>query len=195
MMKHQLRRGALAALLTAACAVATAAPGAHGPDGQHLDQPPSAGSTAGAPRIEAQSEAFELVATFKPGELAILIDRYATNEPVLGATLDVESGSHKAKAAFRAEQGDYVVSDAALLAALARPGEHPLVFTLVAGPEADLLDATLVTRSADAAHADDYDHPHGLARAAWVGAGLAALGLLGAVLWRRGQRKSSGVQA
>ena len=63
---------------------------------------------------------------------------------MLNAKLEVESGSLKAAAAFRAEAGDYVVTDAALLKALAAPGEHALVFTLVAGKDSDLLDGTLV---------------------------------------------------
>ena len=73
------------------------------------------------PRVEAKSEAFELVAELRAGELAILVDRYESNEPVLGAKLEVESGSLKAVAAFRAEQGDYVVTDAAMLNVLAAP--------------------------------------------------------------------------
>ena len=101
------------------------------------------------PRVEAKSELFELVANLKPGELSILVDRYETNEPVLGAQLEVESGSLKAIAAFRADKGDYVVTDAALLKALAAPGEHALVFTLMAGKDSDLLDGTLLVGGSD----------------------------------------------
>ena len=121
------------------------APGAHGPNGEHLDEKTQSTAGAALPRVEAKSELFELVAQLKRGELSILVDRYETNEPVLNAKLDVESGTLKATAAFRAEAGDYVVTDAALLTALATPGEHALVFTLVAGIDADLLDGTLVT--------------------------------------------------
>lgn len=174
-----------------------AAPGAHGPGGEHLDAPASVASASALPRVVAQSEAFELVAELRAGELAIVVDRYETNEPVLGAALEVESGALKAVAAFRADQGDYVVTDAAFLEALSRPGEHALVFTLVAGQESDLLDATLVTgrspasRPADHGHDHDHRHDHELERAAWIGAGVAALGLLGAVAWRRQRRRET----
>lgn len=53
------------------------------------------------------------------GELSILIDHCDSNEPVLGAGLEVESGALKALATFRAESGDCVVTDAAFLKALA----------------------------------------------------------------------------
>jgi hypothetical protein len=192
----------LAALCLSLLAVAAAAaPGAHGPDGEHLDGKLQPASGASSPRVEAHSELFELVANLKPGELSILIDRYESNEPVLGAQLEVESGSLKAVAAYRADQGDYLVTDAALLKALAAPGEHALVFTLVAGQDSDLLDATLRIGSAVAAggdaghsHGDGQLHDHELERAAWIGAAVLGLGLLGLVAWLR-QRKREAVVA
>jgi hypothetical protein len=179
---------------------ALAAPGAHGPNGEHLDAPAAAaGAGPALPRVDAQTDAFELVATLHAGELSVLIDRFATNEPVLGASLEVESGGLKAKATFHADQGDYAVDDAKLLALLRQPGEHALVFTLVAGTDSDLLDGTLKTTAGATAaggHGHDHDdhghgHDHTLERAAWIGGGVAALGLLGAVLWRR-QRNARG---
>jgi hypothetical protein len=189
-------------LLLATSAV-VAAPGAHGPNGEHLDGPATMRATTSLPRLEAKSEAFELVAELRAGELAILVDRYESNEPVLGAKLEVESGSLKAIAAFRAEQGDYAVTDAAMLKALAAPGEHGLVFTLVAGKDSDLLDGTLVGTAArapaaakvDHGHAhggDDHGHDHELERAAWIGAGVAALGLIGGIAWWRQRRREAG---
>lgn len=194
----------LSALLLAAHALAFAAPGAHGPNGEHLDGPTAVRAASALPRIEASSEAFELVAELRTGELAIVVDRYASNEPVLGARLEVESGPLKAVAAFRAEQGDYVVTDAALLKALVAPGEHGLVFTLVAGPDSDLLDGKLVNAAGgtaaaavkdDHGHAhggDDHGHGHELERAAWTAAGVAALGLIGGIAWWRQRRREAG---
>lgn len=195
---------ALTALLVCGNTPVLAAPGAHGPNGEHLDGPTTMRAASSLPRIEAKSEAFELVAELRASELAILVDRYESNEPVLGAKLDVESGLLKAVAAFRAEQGDYVVTDAAMLKALAAPGEHGLVFTLVAGQDSDLLDGTLTgaaVRSAAAtangghghAHGgDDHGHDHALERAAWMGAGVAALGLIGGIAWWRQRRREAG---
>lgn len=195
---QHLRAAAAMTLLLTLNATALAAPGAHGPNGEHLDAPAAAMVASTLPRLEAASESFELVAELRAAELVLVVDRYETNEPVLGARLEVESGGLKAVAAFRAEQGDYAVTDAALLKALAVPGEHGLVFTLVAGAESDLLDGTLLAgaghataRQGDHGHShDDPDHDHELERAGWIGAGIAALGLLGGIAWWR-QRRSS----
>lgn len=187
-------------------APARAAPGAHGPNGEHLDAPTTAVTASTAPRLEAQSDLFELVATLHAGELSVLIDRFATNEPVLGATLEVESAGVKAKATFHADHGDYAFDDSTLLALLRSPGEHALVFTLIAGAESDLLDGTLVAgpRSAvaeagdpahghdDHEHDDEHAHDHKLGRAAWIGGAVAALGLLGGIAGWRQRRRAAG---
>ncbi len=191
---------ALTALLLCAITPAIAAPGAHGPNGEHLDGPTTMRAASTLPRVEASSEAFELVAELRASELAIVVDRYESNEPVLGAKLEVESGPLKAEAAFRAEQGDYAVTEAALLKALAAPGEHGLVFTLVAGKDSDLLEGTLVTTAGGGAAGarnsshgnDDPGHDHALERAAWIGTGVAALGLMGGMAWWRQRRHSAG---
>lgn len=67
------------------------------------------------------------------GELSILINRFATNEPVLNATVEVETGNLKAPAKFHADMGDYAIDDANMLKALAAPGDHPMVVTVLAG--------------------------------------------------------------
>ena len=189
------------ALLLLVSLPAAAGPGAHGPNGEHLDAPITVRAVSALPRVEAHTEAFELVAELRASELVILIDRYESNEPVLGARLEVENGTLKAVAVFRAEQGDYAVTDVAMLKALAAAGEHGLVFTLVAGSDSDLLDGTLVvaaktpagaTAGGDPGHAhgsdDGHGHAHGLERAAWIGAGVAALGLVGGIAWWRQRR-------
>jgi hypothetical protein len=198
---RHLLAAALSVPLLFATAPAAAAPGAHGPNGEHLDAPPTLRSAPAPSRIEAQSEAFELVAELRTGELVIVVDRFASNEPVLGARLEVESGALKAVAAFRAEPGDYVVTNSALLNALARPGEHAVVFTLVAGQDSDLLDGTLVTAARRGAAANDghghggddhgHEHDHTLERAAWAAAGVAALGLIGGIAWWRQRRRGA----
>jgi len=194
---------ALSALSFIAPAPALAGPGAHGPDGEHLDSPTAMRAASALPRVESASETFELVAELRASEFAVLVDRYDSNEPVLGAKLEVESGALKAVAAFRAEQGDYVITDAAMLKALAAPGEHGLVFTLVAGNDSDLLDGKLINAAAGTAagtrnahgHNDGdegHGHSHTLERAAWIGAGVAALGLIGGVAWWRQRRGHAG---
>jgi hypothetical protein len=200
---RHLLAAALGALLLLEIAPAPAAPGAHGPDGEHLDAPATMRAASALPRVEASTEAFELVAELRASEMAIVIDRYETNEPVLGAELEVETGTLKAVATFRAEQGDYLVTDAAMLKALAAPGEHGLVCTLVAGNDSDLLDGTLVSGAGRVAAAatsdghghdhggDDHGHDHELERATWIGAGVVALGLIGGLAWWRQSRRAT----
>lgn len=136
----------------------------------------------GAARLEAKSELFELVARLEGGQLSILIDRYASNEPLLKAAVEVEAGALKAKASFHAEQGDYVVEDPALLKLLGTPGEHPLLITVVAGDEADLLEGVLRSVAATPAHAAT-DGQRGLPT--WLLGLAAALLAILAWAWRR----------
>lgn len=200
-LRRGLHRCALAVTLTLLSPCCPAAPGAHGPNGEHLDAPANAGTqftAASRPRFETKTETFELVGTLADGELSLLIDRFETNDPVLDAQVEVESGGLKAKARFHADHGDYAVDDEAMLKLLAKSATHALVITVLAGNESDLLDAKLVVAGdhpddgpahghahADGAH-ELPGHVHGLsARTKWIGAGvLVALTLLSLYLLR-----------
>lgn len=177
----QSRLALAAGLCLLPLSLALASPGAHGPNGEHLDGPAAASAGAGLPRIEAHSEQFELVGRLDVTGLVLYVSRYETNEAVLGAQLDVELGNLKARAAFEAESGCYRLSDKKLVEALQKAGKHSLVFTLTAGGDSDLLDGVLVVAAHD-------DHPHaessGLRRGAAIAAGAGLL-FLGAVLLRR----------
>lgn len=174
-----LRRPALALALSLFTAAAAAAPGAHGPNGEHLDADQAGpAAVSAAPQLDARSELFELVARLDGGELSLLIDRYATNEPVLKAQVEVESGPLKANATFHADLGDYAVDDPALLKQLSAPGAHPLVITILAGDEADLLDGVLHVGAGQAHAAEQVSQ-----RWAWAGGGVSLLALL-AIGWR-----------
>lgn len=177
-----------------AMSAAFAAPGAHGPNGEHLDGPVTAtGPASAVPTIETFTESFELLGRLSGGELSIMIDRYETNEPVLGGALEVQYKDQKAKATFHADLGDYAIDDPKLLAAISKPGKHALLFTLVAGEESDLLEGTLTVAEANVA--DDQGHAHGARRwlpgalAAALVAALAAIAVF--VLRRRRQRKKA----
>ena len=179
----------IGAILTAILMVlmpvlAWAGPGAHGPNGEHLDSPKTDNSMQAGLRIEANSDVFELVGTLSGGELSIFIDRFVTNEPLLQAQVEVESGALKAQAKFRAEIGDYKIDDPAMLQKLSTPGEHPLVITVIAGKDSDLLDAVLLV---PASLAVDDHHFHW---EWWALGALASLVLLGIAVARlRNQRQ------
>ncbi len=165
-----------------------AGPGAHGPNGEHLDAPQTvlSGARQVSPRIEANSDLFELVGILAGSEFSILIDRFATNEPVLKAQVEIESGGMKAQAKFQGDIGNYSVDEPAMVKRLSTPGEHPLVITVFAGKDSDLLDAVLKVEAPPAVH------EHGV-RWEWWGLGaLTASVLLGiAVMRLRSERQRS----
>jgi hypothetical protein len=181
-----LKTSLIASLIAMTSILTWASPGAHGPNGEHLDTQNSGPGQAMQPslRIEAKSELFELVGTLGGGELSILIDRFASNEPVLEARVEVESGGLKAQAKFHADLGDYAVDDPAMLQLLSTPGDHALVITVLAGKDSDLLDTVLhVTASL----ADHDNHFHWVW---WALGALAILVLFGiAVAYFRSQRQ------
>jgi hypothetical protein len=187
-------RPLLALALGGFAATASASPGAHGPNGEHLDtKQGGAAAVSTAPRLDAKSELFELVARLDGGEFSILIDNFATNEPVLEANVEVESGSLKAKARFHADLGDYAVDDPAMLKLLSAPGEHPVVITVLAGEQTDLLDGVLRVgpgQVLEAAHGHSHgdghadDHGHGISWWRWVIGGFIVLVLAVSWKWR-----------
>lgn len=167
---------------------AQASPGAHGPNGEHLDGPAAATTSGSVPRVETFTELFELVGHLSGGELSVMIDRYETNEPVLGGTLEVEYKNLKARAKFHADMGDYAIDDEKFLQALSVPGKHALLFTFTAGGESDLLEGTLEVPVA-AAHKHEHDR-----RWWWLGA-LPAIVIPAALMVRARRRGAKEVRA
>lgn len=135
---------------------ALASPSAHGPNGEHLDAPAGHAHQDSVPRIDTFTESFELVGRLQDDELSIVIDRYETNEPVLGGKLEVEFNGMKASGKFHADHGDYAFDDERLIKALAQPGKHALIFTFAAGEESDLLEGTLNVE----VHEEGDEHGH-----------------------------------
>lgn len=145
------------------------------------DAPSSALPAALAPRIEAQSETFELVAILEGGKLTLYLDRFATNEPVTNAAIEIESGAFKATAQPGGE-GVYT----APAEALTEPGQYPLVFMIRAGGETDLLNGTLGVPSPPGVTS----HPHHWSEwLVWIVGVLAALAVIAWLLGRRMTRK------
>ena len=133
-------------LLGTALAAAALPALAHG-DEDHSE--PHAVATAPmaaqGPRAEAQTDAFELVASLEQDRLVLHIDRFDTNEPVEGAQVEVDTGTMQAKAT-QSSPGVYWVAQGAL----GQPGKHPLTITIETEDTADLLTATLEVPAAPA---------------------------------------------
>lgn len=177
----------LIAILVSMTGMSSAAPGAHGPGGEHLDAPVSSGAVQSRPRMEVATELYEMVAELGGGELSILLDRFETNEPVTKAEVEVESGGVKATAKFHADHGDYSVDDPAMMKLLAQPGEHTIVVLVKADGDSDLLNGTLVVASAQA---DDHDHEHERAYLTF-GAVTLAFFIIAAWFWQRRRRRKA----
>ena len=80
-----------AALCAAALASLLGARSLLAHEGHDHDAPPPTTISNLAPRAEAVSELYELVAVARAGELAIYLDRFATNQAVDGAGIEVET--------------------------------------------------------------------------------------------------------
>jgi hypothetical protein len=151
---------------------------AHGGE-DHGDGAKPASVANVAPRAEAQTELFELLATSGNGQLTVFIDRFASNAPVTDAKVEVESGNWKAVAPA-AGNGSYRVN----APQFAKPGRYPLQFTVQAGADSDLIETTLVV--AEAAKPSAAARPLGSGSMWWwVGGALAALAAISLLLKRR----------
>lgn len=179
-----VRSSFLARSFALVLALGLALPASAGPghDGGHDDEAPALATDPAKPRFEAQSDMFEVVGILHGDELVLTLDDYATNAPVAGARIELESTEFSAVGEFRAERGDYRFA----AAPLNRPGTHPITLTVAAGEEMDLLAADLVV--SEPPH--DEAHAHSLAERLLLGAGgvlvIAALGF-GVMLVRRRQ--------
>ena len=168
-------------LLGTALAAAALPALAHG-DEDHSE--PHAVATAPmaaqGPRAEAQTDAFELVASLEQDRLVLHIDRFDTNEPVEGAQVEVDTGTMQAKAT-QSSPGVYWVAQGTL----GQPGKHPLTITIETEDTADLLTATLEVTAAPAATASG---PKSEPWMAWGLGGTLLLSGAGLVALRRRPR-------
>ena len=163
---------ALMMLLITALQPAWAGPG-------HGDEP-AAAAGASLPRITSHSDLFEIVGVVDKGEMTIFLDRYATNEPVKDAKIDIEIGNVKGVAMAQAD-GTYLFKNDVL----GKPGELPVSFTVQAGKDTDLLAGDLKIGSPVDDHSDDVAARPWLRWAAYAGGALLLIGIAAAVLRRR----------
>lgn len=151
---------------------------AHG--GEDHGSPPLAVNQAVAPRAATGTEEFEVVVIKEDKQLVLYIDQTATNEPVVGATVEVDGGGVTGKAAESAP-GVYAIAVPTLA-----PAKHALTISIETGDSADLLTATLDVTAPQV----DVEHAHGWSD--WLvrtSAGL--LGLVAGTLWMIRRRKQS----
>ncbi|MBI5331395.1 MAG: hypothetical protein HZB71_12375 [Betaproteobacteria bacterium] len=146
-----------------------------GEDHSHEGDKPAAVAVQTTPRTTTATEEFELVAALEGKNLTLYLDRYASNEPVAQAQVEVESGALKAVAKETAP-GVYTLPGDRLAA----PGKHALVITVQAGEVSDLLTATLEVAPPAAAVVQT-----GAGRGWLLGGGAALLLALAGGFWMR----------
>src|SRR6516164_3437705 len=108
-------------------------------EGEDHDEPKPVPALASvAPRSEAASERFELVAIAHSGTLAIYLDHLRTNDPVTNAAITVETPAGSV-AASSEHDGTYKLAAPWTIT----PGRYDLIFTVESDGIADVLTATL----------------------------------------------------
>lgn len=84
--------------------------------------------SAAAPRLESSSEEFELVGVVRGDRLVVFLDRYASNDPVTDATIEVSAQGGAVRAELQPD-GTFLVK----VPWLSQPGTVDLVFTVSVG--------------------------------------------------------------
>lgn len=173
-------------ILAAALSVSLTAAWAHGDEdhdhGEAKSQPAlSTAPSDWAARASTTTDSFEMVVELSEGEakptLTLYIDRFATNEALRDATVEVESGTFKSVAKAVAP-GVYQLPGQAF----STPGQHPITVSIQAGDDADLLDVMLDTAHHDAAPIAATRHTRTWA---WALAGAITLAGIGLLIRRR----------
>jgi cobalt-zinc-cadmium efflux system membrane fusion protein len=155
----------------------------------HAEQQAAPVSSSHAARAEARSDQFELVAVVRREELSIYLDRAATNEPVEGAVIEVETPAGPLTATARP-------GDAYRLAGpwLSKPGQVDLIFTVTAGNVTEILPLSLTLPETTAAAVEE-GSPQGAGerdRGLLFIAGVAGVSfLLGLLLASRGRSRAA----
>ena len=141
-----------------------------GPGHDHGDAPAVVTTGKASPRFEAHSDLFEVVGILGAGELSIFIDRYPSNEPMLNAKVELESGSTKLASVFHVDHGDYSFA----AKPFENPGAYPITLTITAGGDVDILAGNLIVPAAEAAHT----HANGfMTWKSWAAIGAVVVGI------------------
>lgn len=183
-MIKALKRVALGASIGLLCL------GVYAHDGEDHSAPKPAVNTSvrsatASPQFVAQTDQFELVGNLQGNTLTLYLDHFASNAPVPGAQIELESGAWKGSATESSAGVYRVVADP-----LAHAGKHAITITVQAGDASDLMEATLETGAQIASQVSGGSAsvaPLWQNRTTLGAALLLALGALGALTLRRRQ--------
>ncbi|KVW94386.1 hypothetical protein ABW22_12410 [Thiobacillus denitrificans] len=147
----------------------------HGPE---VSVPVAATATSGE-RLELKSPDVELLGILGDGKLTLYADRYATNEPILNAKIELESNGRKLQM-LATKDGSYT----AAADWLKQPGKHEIVVSVEANGLQDLLIGTLLVSDLK----PETDGRSWLAYGKWAAVGIAGVIAL-LVLFKRMRRR------
>ena len=114
---------------------------AHGGE-DHSEPHPEPVAISSLPKIEATSDAFELLGNLNGTALTLYLDDTDTGTPVTGASMEISHDQHVVKAS-EIRPGQYQAD----VPWLAGPALYPLVFSIETADLADLLEGKLDTRN------------------------------------------------
>lgn len=179
---------AIQAILFSTCMAMSLLPIAAHADAGHDNSSPHPSGTAGmnVSRVEAQSDLFEIVGVVENGAMTLFLDRFATNEPVADAKIDIEVGTVKGSAQANPD-GTYMFRNAAL----DRFGQFPVTFTITAGGDSDLLAGELLIADPVAAKSGASGDP--LRKRWWWAAGALILIAGVATAWWSRRKRVQGI--
>ena len=149
-------------------------------EGHDHGDAPAAATGIAAPRLTSHSDLFELVGMVEGNEMKIYLDRFATNEPVTDAKIEVEIGNIKGIAAAQAD-GSYIFKNDVFT----KPGDLSVSFTVIAGKDADLLAGDLKIDGPIDDHAHDEAAKPWLRWAAYAGGALLLAAVVFVAMRRR----------
>jgi len=149
-------------------------------EGHDHGEAPAAATGIAAPRLTSHSDLFELVGMVEGNEMKIYLDRFATNEPVTDAKIEVEIGNIKGIAAAQAD-GSYIFKNDVFT----KPGDLSVSFTVIAGKDADLLAGDLKIDGPIDDHAHDEAAKPWLRWAAYAGSALLLAAIVFVAMRRR----------
>lgn len=108
-------------------------------DGEEHGDELAAAAHMSEPRFEARSDAVEVTGIVKGGDIWLFVTRYATNEPLAGLRIGIESGNASVLA-NAVGKGIYRVK----AGSLGRSGRHAVVLTLRGAGFDELLAGELI---------------------------------------------------
>ncbi len=148
-----------AAFILAFSDIAYASPGAHGPDGEHIDASNNVAVSLNQ-KFESFTETFEVLGELFDDKLVIYLHDFKSNVPVLDATIEIESGELSASAEYSKLLKAYALTNQEMLQLLSHEGEHEIVLTVMTDDNGDLLSANLTNPLSHASKSDHEENHH-----------------------------------